>query len=257
MSMAEDRGVDLYLAGTGIGGAGRTTPEVEAAVRDAGIVLHLGLSGESREALHSDGRVESLDPLYTADDSPARTYGKLADRIVEAAQRAHSEGRSAVFVTYGHPLFMVLPARRALLRCAELGLEVRVLPAISSFDTLIGDSPEPLDFGAQLYEKSDFVNFELRVETRMPLVLFQFGAKGAILKSAQGVPDKEAALAQRLDELYPSEHPVYVIFSASQGDEYSTITPGTVADVERLSHESYTGTTLVVAPLDGIYGKVK
>ncbi len=36
--MAADGGVDLHFAGTGIGGATRTTPEVEAAVRNAVIV---------------------------------------------------------------------------------------------------------------------------------------------------------------------------------------------------------------------------
>ena len=238
------------LVGAGIGGAVRLTREAEEAIRTASVVLHMTAIGAELERLCPDGLVVSLMPTYEAGDDPDEVYGRIADRLVAEAELAHGRGGTAAFVTYGHPLWLVTSARSALRRCAERGLRASVVPGISSIDTMLVDSPVPLDRGAQLYEAGQFVRQGLGVERRLPLVLFQFGDFGSgSLRPDHTATGRFGAILERLAGLYPAGHPVHIVLSPWREGMRPRVVSSTVADLAGVLEAAHVGTTLVVAPL--------
>jgi uncharacterized protein YabN with tetrapyrrole methylase and pyrophosphatase domain len=241
---------DLYLVGLGIGGLHRLTQEAEEVLSRAAYIVHLSPLQPSLERLCRQGTVESLQPYYGTDPNAAVVYRRMAERMVEVAGAAREVGRHACFATYGHPHWLVIPSRRAQELAADHGLRVVVVPGVSSFDTLLIDSPVQLDFGAQLLDATRFVKQRLRIDARVPVLLFQVGVFGA--DTFWPTPEEIGRfepLVCRLEELYPADHPIHIIMSG-WGERFPTCVESVpLGELRSAIHVAHGSTTIVIPAL--------
>lgn len=240
---------DLYLVGAGIGPVSRMTGETAEVISGADIVFHLTAVAEELEKLNP-GRVRSLQPVYESSDVAVDVYAEITRVVVDAAEQAKSNAGYACWVTYGHPLWLVDSSYYAMRECRTRGLHAICLPAVSSMDTLLIDSPVDLGHGAQMLETSRFVHSRLTVDPRVPLVLFQAGDFGTTrLRSGMG-PSSERfkLLEQQLLVWYRDDHPAHIVLSAWRAGMRARVTDVTVGTLTAHAQDLHTGTTLVIPP---------
>jgi hypothetical protein len=234
------------LVGAGIGGAHRLTGEAVALLESARTVLHL-TPLDAELARLCRGAVASLAPVYAESDDPSTTYRRMADWLVEAARDARCHGSYACFATYGHPLLLVWTSRLALARCRREGLRAAVAPGLSSFDTLLIDSPFRLDGGSLVYDAHDFIGRGLGVETRLPLVLLQFGDVGDTrLRPDPADLTRFGPMLDRLRALYPPERAAALVVSPWRTGMRPRVHRSRISSLEEILAFAHTGTTLVV-----------
>lgn len=162
----------LVVVGTGIGAAHLTT-EARAELAAAEEVLFLVGDPVSEQAvLGLAPHARSLASCYGDDGPGHEAYERMVDAIVGPAVA----GRRVCAAFYGHPGVFVYPAGLAIARARELGIEARMLPAVSALDCLFADlGVDPAASGCQLYEAGDFVRRRPALETAAALVLWQVG----------------------------------------------------------------------------------
>ena len=203
----------LVVVGTGIGAAQLTT---EARVEIAGADVVLFLAGDpvsERVVLELAPHARSLEPCY-GDSGPGR---EAYERMVEAILEPAITGQRVCAAFYGHPGVFVYPAGRAIERARALGIDARMLPAVSALDCLFADlGVDPAASGCQLYEAGDFVRRRPAIEPAAALVLWQVG-----------VVDSRAELVAALCLLYGAAHEL-VVYEASPY-------PGVGPAVERIA----------------------
>jgi hypothetical protein len=121
-------------------------------------------------------------------------------------------------VFYGHPGFFVYPAHEMVRRARASGFETRMLPGVSSLDTLITEfGVDPADAGLQIYEATQFLLRRVVPETTAVLVLLQVGMVGLVTatREASSAAALEA-LVQHLCAYYPRNHVATLYESARQ-----------------------------------------
>jgi tetrapyrrole (corrin/porphyrin) methylase-like protein len=233
--------------GLGIGGIRRLTAEADEVLRSADTILHLSAVGADLVDRYP-GEVVSLLPVYQGTPGDESAYQAIADALIAAAEKARDRGGYACFATYGHPLWLVDSSRMAMRLAAESSLRVGVVPGISSFDTLLIDSPVPLDRGAQLVETSEFVHAGLVVNTVLPLVLFQFGDYARERLNPAPVHERRfARLVARLQSIYPGERQAFLVVSSWADGIERQIRATTVGQLADLCQSARPGSSLVVA----------
>lgn len=243
------RPTDLFVVGLGIGGARRLTWEATDVLARASRVLHLSPLHDELCRLVKNGSVESLNDIYRSDSGRLRVYDAIAARVLEVALECRESGAHVVWATYGHPRWLVRSTETILALSDESHLSVCLVPGISSFDTILMDAPWSFGPGATLVEANDFVKRDLVVDTRLPLVVFQFGDAGTEdLRPELGDVARFEPLIVRLEGIYPPTHAVSVIVSSWQRGVPSRVTTGTIASLREIARFAHVGTTLVVPP---------
>ena len=157
-------GGKLILAGTGIGGTKRMTMEVHDHLCRAKTIFHLTILNEHLSCEY-EADIVDLAQIYHTATSKTEAYAAITESLVNAVKNAQN-GEEIVFLTYGHPLFLVNSSLdlRARIDCT-------ILPALSAFDTLLIDSPVNLSDGAQLFETTKFVALKQRPAAFDPVIL--------------------------------------------------------------------------------------
>lgn len=205
--------VHLYLLGAGICGTLQLTRETEQALSSCSTIF----------VLHDDTDVLAHARRYCADvrdvaefysDGAVRAdvYRRIADTVIDHAGLDRSVG----LLLHGHPLFLVSAAEYALEQARRAGFRAKVLPAVSSFDTLLCDLEVDFGYGLQVFDASTFLLQEWRPNPRIPMLLFQLAT---VLEdrvvSAPPPPQTLAPLATRLRHSYPADHRCVMVRSAA------------------------------------------
>lgn len=229
----------LVLAGTGIGGPQRMTLEVHDRLQKAALIFHLTHLHRHLTETYA-GAIMDLGPVYHGASSKSEAYQAITETLVTATKAAEP-GAQVIFLTYGHPLFLVNSSRDM-----QAQIPTEVLPAISSFDTLLVDSPVPLGDGAQLFETTKFVALGQIPDAYEPVVLFQFGDYAS--RDTKGTPNllRLELLKQQLLRHYPADHPLYVIVSAWDDSVGLTIVALTLSTLAARPDAVLPGATLVM-----------
>lgn len=209
----DSRRGSLLVAGAGLR-AGQCTVEAISALRDADVVLSVmgdSLSQDWLEGLNANTR--SLHHLYaTASNRPA-AYAAMVETIMSEVRA----GAAVCAVFYGHPGVFVTPSHRAIAAARAEGYDALMLPGVSAEACLFADRGiDPGSYGCQSYEAHDFFVREPRFDTRAALILWQLAVLGD-RHFRRLSPDAEAisALAARLMQSYPQDHPVLVYAAAT------------------------------------------
>ena len=195
--------VPLHLSSETIG-ALATCQEIWTNVPTA---LHHLLPGTLPE------RLCSLSAFYRLDRRRADNYRNIIDHVMNRMQQVPCVG----YLTQGHPVVCDSVTAGLINRCSAAGVAIRVCPAISCIDSVLGDVRYDPANGLQIYEATSFVHRMIRVETRAALLLLQIGVFGDSRlqrRANDGGPDL-TRLVSVLKMSYPDQQVVQIVRSAS------------------------------------------
>lgn len=205
--------VNIYLLGLGINGTIHVTEETKQAARSCSTLF----------VLHDDPNVVSylwtlcedvrdVVTYYSVGQARADVYSRIADAVVERSEAEDVVG----LAVHGHPLFLVSAAENVIRRGRDKGLRVRILPAVSSFDTLLCDLEVDYGYGLQMFDATTMLLRGWRPNPYIPLLVFQLAT---VLDSAvvnrEPSPRSLEPLAARLRQFYPPDHECVIVRSAA------------------------------------------
>ncbi|MEV6923931.1 SAM-dependent methyltransferase [Dactylosporangium sp. NPDC051485] len=204
---------DIYLLGSGIRGSLHFTNETVQALRTCTSVHVLHPDGMVLDYVRQQcADVRDLAHLYDGQDVRQDVYTAIANLLVEEAER-----RSPVaFLVHGHPLFLVSAAEYTLSLAKQRGLVTAVLPAVSSFDTLLCDLGIDYGYGVQIYDSTSLLNHGWQPNAAVPLLIFQLATTCnplVVNTTPTGVALKP--LVEFLAPIYGENHVVKIVHSGA------------------------------------------
>jgi uncharacterized protein YabN with tetrapyrrole methylase and pyrophosphatase domain len=158
---------------------------------------------------------ESLSNLYAEGKERRDTYAQIVERITGAVR----SGLRVCAVTYGHPGVAAFPFHESIRILRSEGYACEMLAGISAADCLFAElGVDPIEDGMLSYEATDFLLCERPADPACNLILWQIGAIAITTYKMQREAwnrDGLAVLAERLLELYPPNHEVFVYETSS------------------------------------------
>lgn len=243
------READIYVAGLGIKGIEHVTRETESVARRSMEILAVPTLPAAMSFLRElCPRVTDLHPVsYREDENRIAAYDTMSAMVLAAAL----DHPPVMFATYGHPLVYVYPTRQIIDAAPYLGLTVKVLPAVSSLDTMIIDLDfDPAINGLQMYEATDVLARQRPLQNDVPCLLWQVGAVESVLySSAPNKPERFYRIKEHLLKFYPPDHEVTAVYSS----HHPLFDPSTVtfplSDMEQHHDDLHQGLTLYIPPV--------
>lgn len=205
--------VDIYLLGTGIRSSLQFSVETIQALSACRVVfvLHDDLSIHEH-IRHYCEDVRDLADLYEGRTVRADVYRDISELLVKEAVKEPK----VAFIVHGHPLFLVSAAEYTLDLARSRGLEVSILPAISSFDTILCDLEIDYGYGLQIFDATTLIHEEWNLNPAVPILLFQL----ATTLNEKVVFDEPSSsvllpLVDYLLKFYPAKHSCTIVHSTS------------------------------------------
>lgn len=198
---------DITLTGIGIGGFELVTMETLEAIKTARVILDL--SSHHRRLKEYCRHIIRVDELYWSGELDVDTYRKIADVVLAEARN----GPRVVYVEDGHPAFYDDVTWAIYRRGKKAGLKVRILPAISSIDSMIANCDLEIGGGFQIFEATSLVAFNQEINPRIDLLVMQVGWFGTSLmcEVSSSKRDRFQPLVDYLRKSYPANHPVRIL----------------------------------------------
>jgi precorrin-6B methylase 1 len=241
------RAPEIYLVGLGIQGVRHLTREAEdclAACRDVfllhptfGVAEFVGALGPA---------VHDLLAEYVADEDRVLAYRRMATHVVSAAL----ERPPTALATYGHPLVLTYPSTLVQRGAAELGLQVYVVPGISSLDTVLVDlGIDPGTTGMAIHEASSVVLERKHLDDTIATLVLQLSAFGSAYHTPSASrPSRFAPFRDHLLEYFPATHVVTDVQSATFPILPRVLTPFALGDLAEVYANEQLGGTLFIPP---------
>ena len=206
---------DLYIVGLGIVSVRQVTREAESAMRRSNEILYvsdaIGIHGYLQELC------EKVTEVYVSilreGEERLSKYNRIAAMVIEAAL----DHPPVSFAVSGHPLVFVYPSQQILAVADDLGLRVKVLPGISSFDSMIVDLQlDPGTRGVQMFETTALLLQQRPLYPDVPCFLWQIGSvETRLFTRAPSLPGRFVRLQNHLLKYYPADHKVKIVYSSS------------------------------------------
>lgn len=241
---------DIYIVGLGIVGTRQITKEVEEVLRKSECVFILYYQKIMNDYIEKDlgTPVKDLHQEYEEGLDRSKTYRKMADRVMNQAMKAK---KPITLALYGHPTIFVSPTRIIQEEAPQKGLQVKVLPGISSIDCIFAEiGLDPGAGGIQMYEATDFLIRRFTPDTAVPLFLWQVGTLETGLYSAKvSKPARFIRLQKYLQEFYSEDHIIYLLRTATFPFTRSDQRAFRLRDFENQYKHVHPAHTLYVPPL--------
>lgn len=238
------RATSIYLLGSGIKGSLHLTVETIQALKACKrvFVLHAdqGVLDAVREYCPE---VTDVAALYEGKAIRHEVYREISVQLVEAAR----ESAPVAFLVHGHPLFLVSATEYTLELAEQHDLRVSVLPAVSSFDTLLCDLRIDYGYGVQIFDTTTLLKGGWQPNPEVPLLLFQLTST-LNDRVITGEPSEQilGPLVELLAPLYGPDHEVQVVWSSAHALEPSSITATTIGQLTSAQLELWRRPTLYV-----------
>ena len=197
----------LVIVGSGIRAVGQFTLEAQGHIQQADIVLYAAADPVT------DMWIEKQNPncfdlyqYYANDKNRIITYTQMIERIMDEVRA----GKYVCAIFYGHPGVFVTPSHNAIAIARQEGYEAEMLPAISAEDCLYADlGVDPSIPGLQIFEATDLLLRQRRIDTAMNLILFQVGCVGDVGFKFNGFANSNFhVLVDHLEKVYGPDHEV-------------------------------------------------
>jgi hypothetical protein len=197
----------LIVVGSGIKAIGHFTLEAQAHIQQADIVLYAAADPVT------DMWIEEQNPhcfdlyqYYANDKDRVITYVQMIERMLDEVRA----GKKVCAIFYGHPGVFVTPSHNAIEIARREGYEARMLPAVSAEDCLYADlGVDPSVPGLQIFEATDLLLRQRRIDTTMNLMLWQVGCVGDLGFRFDGFANNNfEVLVDYLESVYGPEHEV-------------------------------------------------
>jgi hypothetical protein len=196
----------LTVVGTGIDVGRQMTREARLAFEAAEEALCLVGDPIAFAVLQGvNPAVRSLHGHYVAGKKRLDSYEEMVEDML-APVRA---GKDTCVAFYGHPGFFVYPGHEAVRRAREEGFAARMLPGVSSVDTLFCDlGIDPGRDGCQLHHATDLLVCRTAPDTAAVLLLLQISVVGRSTHTEETDWSGLPVLVEYLTGFYPPEHEV-------------------------------------------------
>jgi precorrin-2 methylase len=197
----------LVVVGSGIKAVGQFTLEAQAHIQQADIVLYAAADPVTDMWISKQNpNTFDLYQYYGNDKSRIVTYVQMIERILDEVRA----GRYVCAIFYGHPGVFVTPSHNAVELARREGYEAQMLPAISAEDCLYADlGVDPSITGLQVFEATDLLLRQRRIEPTMNMILFQVGCVGDLGFNFQGYENNNfGILVDYLEKAYGPDQEV-------------------------------------------------
>lgn len=239
--------VDVYLVGAGIIFPEQLTIE---SVEILTLCKRIGtnLPEAILDGLPEDLRAKcvSLWSLYQDGRIRTENYMDVFNAIVELTE----VDTPIAWLTPGHPVIFDSVSASLLTEGKVRGWNVRVIPAISSIDTMLAELGYDPAHGMLIHEATGLVRRRIPVTRSIALMLLQpavFDVNVAIIAGDSAGPDL-SPLRDYLCEFYAAEHRCAFIRSASKLGEQDLVTWTLLRDLASVPYDRVAGSTLFVPP---------
>jgi precorrin-2 methylase len=206
---------DIVIVGAGLQGYAQLTREALATLRSARQVFFSGYNGDLRfeaAALCPQATVSDLEEgEYVAGTYRPSMYERLARRVIEAARA----GPGVVVLQPGSAMVVDTVTQVILSEAATLGLDVQVVPGVSSLETVLVATGYDAAGGLQVLLAQDLVLRRRRLDPTLTAIVMQPGYYDTLwwAGAARSRPDRFVDLATALGRAYPPETPMALVLS--------------------------------------------
>jgi uncharacterized protein YabN with tetrapyrrole methylase and pyrophosphatase domain len=241
---------DLYIVGLGIVSVRQITREAESAMRRSNEILYASDAIGIDDYLHQ--LCETVTEVYASTlregEDRLSKYNRIAAMVLEAAL----DHPPVSFAVAGHPQVFVYPTQQLLVVAESLGIRVKVLPGISSFDCMIVDlGLDPGTQGVQMYETTALLLHDRPLQPDVPCFLWQVGSvETRLFTRAPSTAGRFERLQNHLMKYYPADHLVKVVYSASHPLAASSIMEFPIDQMDLHAAQIHPGATLYVPPAE-------
>ena len=239
---------DIYVVGAGVRVPGHLTLEaldILGRCREIYTILpqplHKWLPGELVPQLRS------VWPLYESGGLRREIYDREVATVLDAAER----GRPIAYLALGNPIVFDSVTQGVINEGTERGLDVCVIPGISSIDTILVDLNYEVASGLQIFDASSLVGLGIEPRVDAACLLLQLGAFGTDYTTV-GYEMQPGALTPLRDHLlcfYPAEHEVVFVTSAMKWEVKAKVDYMPLRDLDRADELEVRGSSLFVPRL--------
>jgi uncharacterized protein (UPF0218 family) len=203
-------GKGLTVVGTGMRAGLHMTIETRLAIEKSAHVLYLVGDAVSEACIRKlNPAAQPLGHLYQAGKSRIEIYETIIARILGELE-THGDVCVAV---YGHPGVLTYPAWESIRRARAMGKRARMLPAISTEDSLFADLGIDIGrAGLQSYEATHFLYYHYNFDPCAGLLLWQVSVLGEYNWNPPhtGVRPRLEVLTDYLKRFYAPDHEVFL-----------------------------------------------
>lgn len=241
--------VDIYIIGTGMVGYSQMTIEAQSTLEAAERIYLVHYQDTVYEYMEEHAETIPLTAEYTEGEARQHTYDRMAEQVLDGAEELEGP---VVFALYGHPMVFVSPTRWVLDRAPDRGLEVEVLPGISSMDCLYTDiGLDPAAHGLQMIGATDLLLRDYEIQPNMPAMIWQIGSVETVLyNTADNDPKRFTRIREYLQQYYPDDHIVYLLQTATYPITESKQIEFTLEEFEQMHDRINDIQTLYVPPAE-------
>lgn len=244
---------ELFLVGAGISFPSHLTAQTREILSRCRRV-YSNLPDEALTGLPPSLRRKcvSLWPLYKEGRRRSSNYRDVADAVLKGATRA----LPVAWMTPGHPMFFDSVSQALLTGGRRRGWRVRVVPGISSVDTVMAELGHDPAGGLVIAEATSLVKGGGPLLPRMATLLLQpsaFGSERAHY-SGRRTPNL-APLREHLLRFYPPGHGCVFIRSATEGAGEARAFRTTLGDLDSVPFEAIAGSSLFLPRCEDAAGR--
>jgi len=200
----------LTVVGMGMRAGLHMTVETRLAIEQTSRVLYVVADPVSEACiLKLNPNAESLWHMYQTGKPRIEIYESIIAKILDELESAGD----VCVAFYGHAAVLSYPAWESIRRARATGRRARMLPAISTEDSLFADLGVDIGrAGLQSFEATRFLYYEYNFDTSAGLLLWQLGGLGETKWNPPHVAARPRiqVLTDYLEKFYGPEHEVYL-----------------------------------------------
>lgn len=234
----------IRFAGYGIRGFAQLTLEAIEEIRASKKVLYLGQKDHYFDQLNIADS-ESLSSLYKNGSNDLENYNRILDKILKDA-----ESYGDVCVLYpGHPRVGVTVLQWLEKLKVKGEIELRVIPGISSFDTMMNDlSRDPLEKGSIIIDANRLLLFKHPIDPTIDYYIYHVCSVGTAKTHFKDASQNNHIqfLKNHLLTAFSSTSEIVLIQSSEKFELGVKITRSKLGDLDRMLNQINFSTSLFI-----------
>ena len=214
---------NIYIVGAGIRIPQHFTLEALdalSACQEIYAILHPSM--EASLPLELAAKIRSLWSFYKPGASRRQVYNSEISTVLDAA----IQQKPVAYLTPGNPVIFDSVTHGILQGAQDRNLAVRVIPGISSIDSILVDLRRDIAPGLQIFDASFLIAKKIILRPDIPCLLMQLTAfcTNYVTVGYQPLAATYAPLREYLLSFYPGEHELMYITSAVRKHSKARIT---------------------------------
>lgn len=241
---------DIILAGIGVGGFDRTTPETLKSIKSARIIFHL--TSYHKELKRRCQNVVDLRHDYWTGEEDIIVYKRMANIVLKEAKK----GPNVLCVGDGHPSIYDDVSWDIYHRGKRRGLKVKIEPAISCLDAMAAFCGLDIrTLGLQILEATGIVQFHQKINPHMDLLIMQIGWFGTSLlyDIHHSRSCRFTQLINYLRKFYPMSHRIKIMQASDHKDGMPEVISTTLSSLNCHHKKICSATSLFIPAVDSLY----